>query len=75
LFGNLKYDILKMEFQLMSKLILLDINSKVKKMIKNEFINRNIKELIEKKFSHEKNEELNLMLDKFIKLYEREYNI
>ena len=74
-FGNLKYDIIKMEFQVLSRLILLDTNSKVKKMIKKEFINRNIKELIDKIFSNEKNEQLNLMFDEFIQLYEKQYNI
>ena len=44
-------------------------------MIKKEFINRNIKELINKIFSNEKNEQLNLMFDEFIQLYEKQYNI
>jgi hypothetical protein len=74
-FGNLKYDIIKMAFQVLSRLILLDTNSKVKKMIKKEFINRNIKELNNKIFSNEKNEQLNLMFDEFIQLYEKQYNI
>ena len=74
-FGNLRFDILKMEFQLLSRLILLDNSTTVKNLIKKEFINRNIKGLIEKLFSNEKNEELNSMFDEFMNLCEREYNI
>ena len=74
-FGNLRFDILKMEFQLLSRLILLDNSTTVKNLVKKEFINRNIKGLIEKIFSNEKNEELNSMFDEFMNLCEREYNI
>ena len=65
-FGNQKFDILKMEFQILFRLINLDLNSKNKKIIRNEFENRNIKELLEKIVLNEKNKEMNLLFEQFI---------
>ena len=72
-FGNQKFDILKMEFQILFRLINLDLNSKNKKIIRNEFENRNIKELLEKIVLNEKNKEMNLLFEQFIKIYEEQF--
>ena len=62
-----------MEFQILFRLINLDLNSKNKKIIRNEFENRNIKELLEKIVLNEKNKEMNLLFPQFIKLYEKQF--
>jgi hypothetical protein len=62
-----------MEFQILFRLINLDLNSKNKKIIRNEFENRNIKELLEKIVLNEKNKEMNLLFEQFIKIYEEQF--
>ena len=62
-----------MGFQILFRLINLDLNSKNKKIIRNEFENRNIKELLEKIVLNEKNKEMNLLFEQFIKIYEEQF--